>query len=279
MSVDTNHLASWPAPSLRTLDQPLRQPPAIDRVVAKAPSSSSATRVPRLSSTNLILLPLRVFLAAGWLRAGIEKLINPNWWNGDQLHAFIDTNRDHALGWFVPVLDHAVTPAATLVAFVVMSTEIACGLALAFGRYMREALWWGVLLNVTFILAGRVNPSAFYLVMEIALLVAIAECASLRRPAGGQQLFAFAALATAAGVICIPSIATIEPAKVIDDPAMMLTFLSFTTAGILVFRALAARAEQVKPDVLARFLAGASVWARTVPDDSAGIPDRPRVDR
>src|SRR3712207_202863 len=35
------------------------------------------------------LLPIRVFLGLGWLRAAIEKLIEPMWWDGTALRFFL----------------------------------------------------------------------------------------------------------------------------------------------------------------------------------------------
>ena len=38
---------------------------------------------------NAYLVPLRLFIGIGWLRAAVEKLVEPTWYNGDALRAFL----------------------------------------------------------------------------------------------------------------------------------------------------------------------------------------------
>ena len=45
----------------------------------------------------VVLLPLRIFLAAGWLRAASEKLIDPQWWSGDKLRSYVTAQHQTAL--------------------------------------------------------------------------------------------------------------------------------------------------------------------------------------
>ncbi len=185
----------------------------------------------------VVLLPLRLFLAAGWLRAGAEKLIEPQWWNGVQLRKFLVTQHNEALPFFRPVMEHLITPSATVVAIVVAVTQIACGLAIGLGKHLRLALRWAFLMNVVFILTGRVNPSAFYLVMEIVLLFAIADGTMGVRPTlptGRTIVAACASIAIAASMV--PYVRTIEPSEVIEDPAMMLVFLGVVIATTLMAR-------------------------------------------
>jgi thiosulfate dehydrogenase (quinone) large subunit len=195
----------------------------------------------------LVLLPLRLFLAAGWLRAGVEKLIEPTWWNGQALRTFLTAQHNGALPFFRPVMDHVIAPAATPVALVVMFTQIACGVAIAVGKQLRLALSWGFLLNVTFILAGRVNPSAFYLVMEAVMLFAIADGAIGVRPTSPSRRTVMAAgVAATLGLSLVPFIRTIEPGKVIEDPAMMLSFMGSIIAVTLLFRRAAYRPHETR---------------------------------
>ena len=67
--------------------------------------ASSSVALPRAShspighvSTVGMLLPVRIFLAAGWLRAGAEKLIEPEWWHGTALRDFSGWIKNMALG-------------------------------------------------------------------------------------------------------------------------------------------------------------------------------------
>ncbi|MEY2583532.1 MAG: thiosulfate dehydrogenase (quinone) large subunit [Ilumatobacteraceae bacterium] len=190
----------------------------------------------------VVLLPLRLFLAAGWLRAGAEKLIDPQWWTGAKLRTFLDAQHDAALPFFRPVMDGLIAPHAQVVAIVVVVTQLLCGLAIAIGKPLRPALRWVFLMNVVFIMTGKVNPSAFYLVMEIALLFAIADGVISVRPSAPSWRTVVAAVASSGlGAAVAPYIRTIEPAKVIEDPAMMLTFTAFIITVTLLLRLAAHR--------------------------------------
>ncbi len=208
-------------------------------------SPRPASHQPHHHLAVVVLLPLRLFLAAGWLRAGAEKLIDPQWWTGDKLRGFLETQHDEALPFFRPIMDHLIAPGARTVAIVVVVTQIAIGLAIAIGKPMRLALRWGFLLNVVFILAGKVNPSAFYLVMEIVLLFAIADGTIGVRPSTPSwRTIATAGTSAALAIAVAPYIRTIEPAKVIEDPAMMLVFLGFIISVTLIVRRSAYRPPQ-----------------------------------
>src|SRR4051794_15646909 len=145
-----------------------------------APDAAPATRRPPITThpqdplrAAIVLLPLRLFLAAGWLRASAEKLIDPAWWNGTTLRGFLEAQRHDALPFFRPVMQSVFLPFVTQIAVIVAVGQLLIGLAIAIGRPLRFALWCGVVLNVVFVMCGKVNPSAFYLVMEAALLYSI----------------------------------------------------------------------------------------------------------
>ena len=171
-----------------------------------------------------MLLPLFLFLIAGWFRAGVEKVIDPTWWSGEHLLGFLAEQRPHMLPFFVPFADHVVAPLAPFVAWLVMVMQLGIAICLVTNRFVKPALWAGILLNLCFTLAGRVNPSAFYLVMEVTLLVA------LSRPVALKIAIRRAALWLVPAVLFAPFARTIDPAHVIDDPALMLSFLSVVAA-------------------------------------------------
>jgi len=185
----------------------------------------------------VVLLPLRLFLAAGWLRASAEKLIDPQWWTGAKLRTFLTAQHEAALPFFRPVMDGLIAPHAQLVAIVVVVTQLLAGLAIAVGKPLRLALRWVFFMNVVFVMVGKVNPSAFYLVMEVVLLFAIAEgIIGVRPTAPSWQTVTAAGVFAALAAAAAPYIRTIEPSKVIDDPAMMLTFVGFIVATTLLLR-------------------------------------------
>jgi uncharacterized membrane protein YphA (DoxX/SURF4 family) len=220
------------------------------RELARPTSADLSTTPVRTShhSTHhtavVVLLPLRIFLAAGWLRAGAEKLIDPQWWNGNKLRTFLGEQHDQALPFFRPVMDNLIAPGAQTVAIVVVLTQLACGLAIAIGKPLRLALRWAFLLNVVFIMTGKVNPSCFYLLMEVVLLLAIADGTIGVRPTSPSWRTVVSAGAFAGLALAVtPYIRTIEPARVIDDPAMMLAFLGFVLAVTLLVRMAAFRPQ------------------------------------
>ena len=199
-------------------------------------TSRSVRRTPRIPRGAII--PLQLFLATGWLRAAIEKVIDPSWWSGDTLTAFLSEQRTEMLPWFRWFSDAMIQPTAPLVAVVVLITQLAIACCLLTNRWVTQALWAGIGLNLCFTMAGRVNPSAFYLVMQVALLFAFSrrasEAVAVRR----------AVLWLVPAALVAPFARTLHPHEVIDDPALMLAFigvmasvttiaLSFTPARIL----------------------------------------------
>jgi uncharacterized membrane protein YphA (DoxX/SURF4 family) len=226
-----------------------------DTTIAVTMSTATGTA----GTTWLILMPIRIFLAVGWLRCGIEKLGDGQWWDGTQLRSFVVDQRPLALPWFRPFLELLVAP-APLVSFVVMVTEIGCGVAIAVGRPLRAALRWGVVLNTTIVLAGVVNPSAFYLIMQIVLLFAIAEgTIGAHRSVPTSRTLCAAGLCATAATVVLPSIRTLRPAGVITDAAAMLAFFGVVSAVGLCIRWAAADHVQ-RPAVVERWARRVSVW-------------------
>jgi thiosulfate dehydrogenase [quinone] large subunit len=220
---------------IAVLERDFRWPETIQTPRSEAQTSER----PRLGNISMIgmLLPVRIFLAAGWLRAGAEKVIDPAWWHGAVLRGFLAKQHSAAIPFFRPVMERLIAPAAIVVALTVMVTQLLCGVMIASGKKMKLALRWAFLMNVTFILAGRVTPSAFYLVLELVLLFAIADGVLSTTPTvPSRSTFAAAGISVLLAAIFVPYIRTIQPAEVIEDPAMMLMFIGLVTAATLVVR-------------------------------------------
>ena len=166
-----------------------------------------------------------VFIGLGWLRAATEKLISPAWWRGDELGSFLDTHADASLPWFRPVL--AVVDAHTVaVSLLVIVLQVMAGTLVLGGR--RAGLAVGIALNLSFVAAGAVNPSAFYLLAQGSVALAAAEAA--RRPPR-RRLDAAQVAAASLAIMSLPFISTIDPAVVVDDPAVMMVMLGALTVG------------------------------------------------
>ena len=164
----------------------------------------------------------QLFIGLGWLRAVTEKLIDPAWWNGAAIHAFVEDHEGLAVGWYQPFVDTVVSPRALLVALVVMAAQLVAGLSLVTGRKAAVGVGVGMFLNLHFLAAGAVDPSAFYLLAQGALALWMAERAST--PAVLRRLETAAVSAAVLAAVSLPFITTLHPAEVIEDPAVMFAF-------------------------------------------------------
>lgn len=197
-----------------------------------------------LLKANAFLLPLRVFIGLGWLRAGAEKMLDPRWWSGDKLAEFLAIQMGNDAVYFPfyqTLISQLFEPNVLILSFLVLVGELAAGLAILTGTLTIPALLGALFMNVNFVLAGEVNPSAFYIVIQYALL-----SANVGMILGGDSLLAARAkngaiihrtslpsqrLLMASAIFCgigamfaIPYIRDFGPHSV-DDPAMLLFIL------------------------------------------------------
>jgi hypothetical protein len=170
------------------------------------------------------VLASRLFFALGWLRAAVEKLIDPFWWNGSEILTFLDRHRESELGWCTLFVDRIVVPHVDVVVIAVVVLQIGAGLSLLTGRSLGAGLALGIFLNLNFVAAGAVNPSAFYLVGQGALVFWLVD----ERPSSASRrvLLAGVGVVIALGLASIPFVSTVRPDAVIDDPAVMLITLA-----------------------------------------------------
>ena len=128
------------------------------------------------SSAGLLWLPIRLFLAASWLGAGLYKLIEPTWQDGSELHRFwvtqIADEGPVAYEWYRSFLQLLVdNDASSWFVWVVILGELAVGLGLLVGALTGMAAFFGALMNVSFLLAGSsaANPVLFTLAIGVML--------------------------------------------------------------------------------------------------------------
>ena len=220
------------------------------------------------SKEGAVLLPLRLFIAFGWLRAAAEKGLNPNWFDGGVIGAFLNTqlNGNHvvfpAYAWLISNL---FLPGAPVLAWVILIGQVLVGLGLVFGAYSRAALIGGLFMNLNFIAAGAPSPSVFYVVIQIMLLTSSAGrvfgldgiahqntiLRSLVQPArhriGRQRmrfrvsrhlLLAMAAICAILALGVLPYAKDFSPKGSINDPAILMCVLGLFTAGQYLIRAI-----------------------------------------
>jgi thiosulfate dehydrogenase (quinone) large subunit len=121
-------------------------------------------------------LPLRCFVAIGWLRAFAEKIWDSGWLDGSRVAAFLEVQLDQtALPAYAALMRDSFLPGAIWLGWMVMMGQLLVGVVLLFGFRTRAALVAGLFMNANFVAAGEPNPSAFYLVMQMALLAGGAE--------------------------------------------------------------------------------------------------------
>ena len=168
-----------------------------------------------------------VFIGLGWLRAGVSKVIDPSWQSGNYLTGFLIDHQDDTVGWYSPFVDTFVSGNTQTVSAIVLVMQFVVAASLLTGQVRSIGLGLGIGMNLHFLAAGSVDPSAFYLLAQIALVFLLLD----RWPAHERRVLlpsvASAGLATAA--LNLPFVRTVHPAEVIRDPAIM-----FATLGSLV---------------------------------------------
>lgn len=196
------------------------------------PPSTNPTPAKSPQSARFALFPARAFLAFGWIRAGVEKGIDSTWWNGEHLREFLAEQELEMLPFMAPLVDRLVAPTPIVTAIAILIVELALGVMMLTGRKLGTALLGASGLNVIFVLLGVVTPSAFYLVLQITLLLTLAAQAGWFSEA---RRIAVVVAAGAATIGLAPFIRTIHPAEVIDDPAIMLVTVAALIAATQAF--------------------------------------------
>lgn len=206
------------------------QPPSLTPSAPPSVRGAGARpRLPSIQAAAIVLFPIRIFLGFGWMRAGVEKFMDESWWDGTHLAGFLTEQRSAALPFMAPVIDHVFVPLVEPISLLVMLMQFAIALGFVTTRLLRPALYAGILLNVAFVLLGAVNPSVFYLVIELSLLAAlnIGLLGNDPRPPSTISVGAKFGVALA----CAPYITTLHPADVIDDPAIILATVAAISAA------------------------------------------------
>ncbi len=217
------------------MPQELLDPPApdtaVDRPAAHNLSTPPTTRLRRLVADRLTgqpvwLLVTQLFIGLGWGRAAVEKLISGDWWEGETLEEFLDLHAGDAIGWWQPVLDLVVEPHLIVVSLVVLGAQLLVAASLLLDRARAVGLALGMGMNLAFVASGAVNPSAFYLLAQGAIVLWAIEA----RPAAvAARIWTLVSVVgTALAAAGLPWIRALSPHDVVDDPGAM-----FATLGLL----------------------------------------------
>ena len=128
----------------------------------------------QLQSSAIFAVPLRIFIGLGWLRAGFEKLTDAEWLSGEALSTFLTdqiAEEQIVFSGYEALASGVFLPAAASLATLIIFGELLAGAAILTGTFTNAALLGGIFMNLNFLLAGETNPSAFYIVIQMALLV------------------------------------------------------------------------------------------------------------
>jgi len=131
---------------------------------------------------GLLWLPIRLFVGAQWVEAGLHKLQGTGWldggtalkgfWTGavaipDNGHAPI--TYEWYRGFIQFLLD---THAYTWFSYAIVFGEIAIGLGLIFGVLTGFAAFFGALMNMSFLLAGSASSNPVMFTLAVGLILA-----------------------------------------------------------------------------------------------------------
>jgi thiosulfate dehydrogenase [quinone] large subunit len=206
---------------------------------------------------GMFLVPVRVFIGIGWLRAFSEKAIDLDWWRGRKLEGFLTMHLQDGRVAFPPyqaLVSDVFLPHALLLSLIVMFGQLFAGLAIMTGTLTNLALAGGLFMNLNFLLLGVPDPSAFYIVIQVVLLMTGAGAilgvdawlhdqlrvpwlaarppgSRLQLPRRQRKAAAFAALAIGFALYSLVHIRDWSPRGSVHDPAAILTTLATMSAA------------------------------------------------
>jgi thiosulfate dehydrogenase [quinone] large subunit len=134
------------------------------------------------TKTAWVWLVIRVYVGWAWLMAGIGK-VGSSAWTGDNAGAAVEgfvqgalskMSGDHPdvqawYGWF---LENAVLPNADIFGYIIAYGEVLVGVALIAGLFVGIAAFFGIFMNVNFMLAGTVSTNPILFVLTLGILMA-----------------------------------------------------------------------------------------------------------
>jgi thiosulfate dehydrogenase [quinone] large subunit len=196
-----------------------------------------------------------------WLRASAEKIIDPGWYDGTALTAFLEEELagGHVVfPFYRAVITDVFLPNASTLGAIVMIGELLAGVAILIGMFTHAALLGGIFMNLNFILAGAPDPSAFYFLIQVALFVggigAIAGADTLlgrrvknplfvaQNRISGQRFrtrewvfLGLAALWLGLAVYALAHVSTLDPGRSVEDPAMIILVVLFGLSSVQAF--------------------------------------------
>ena len=126
-------------------------------------------------SGRVVTTIIRIYIGYLWLTSGIEKL------NGFSAQKFIENGIKNPVvgpdgqpvyGWYTEILKAFVMPNINLFDFLVVWGEILIGLGLILGAFATTAVFFALLMNFSYLLAGTISVNPQYIFLEFIILIA-----------------------------------------------------------------------------------------------------------
>jgi len=125
---------------------------------------------------------IRIYVGYEWLTAGLDKVMNPVWFGGEAggaIKGFVagalakttGTHPDVQM-WYASFLKDAVLPYPVVWSNAIAVGEVLVGVGLIVGAVVGVAAFFGVLMNLNFMLAGTVSINPILFTLSIGLILA-----------------------------------------------------------------------------------------------------------
>jgi len=148
-------------------------------IIDEAPWAKFLFNNPRAS---WIWLVVRIYVGWDWLSAGWEKIHSSIWVGpnaGGALSGFINGAlsktsgaNPNVQGWYAAFLQHIVLPHANIWSHAVAYGELLVGIALIVGIFTGIAAFFGLFMNLNYLLAGTVSINPILFTLSIGLIMA-----------------------------------------------------------------------------------------------------------
>lgn len=135
----------------------------------------------RSTASAPLWLVIRLYLGYEWLMGGWAKVTNPAWFGSDAgaaLTGFVQGALAKTGGlhpdvqmWYASFLQNAVSSNVTLWSNVVAVGEVLVGLGLLVGLFTGTAAFFGLFMNLNFMLAGTVSLNPILMLLSIPLML------------------------------------------------------------------------------------------------------------
>lgn len=134
------------------------------------------------TKTAWLWLIVRIYVGWAWLEAGWGKVTNPAWTGegaGGALSGFLKGSlgkmggeHPDVQGWYGSFLQNVVVPHASTWSHIVAYGELLVGIALIIGAFVGIAAFFGLFMNLNYLLAGTVSTNPILFTLSICLILA-----------------------------------------------------------------------------------------------------------